>query len=232
MPPTTTSPYDEHYYQGNHQSGDRIALWFYARVAHRLAPPGAAVLDFGSGVGHFSRRLATRFASTAYDLSAYAREQTKRTSPDSHIVDDTALVADGSLDLVCSLHVLEHVPEPSATFAEFARMLRPGGRLLYVVPNPQGWGHRIKRENWFAYRDETHCSLLPRADWLSETRDNGFTIERVAADGLWDVPYVARIPNVIQRPLFGALAGIQVILGRVFLPANWGECIVVFARRI
>ena len=231
IPPAPTSPYDEYYYQGNDQSGDRIALWFYARVAHRLAAPGASVLDFGSGVGHFSRRLAQRFDSTAYDLSPYAREQTKKTSPSSHIVDDTAAIASASLDLVCSLHVLEHVPDPAATFREFARLLRPNGRLLYVVPNPQGWGHRIKQQKWFAYRDPTHCSVLSKAAWLAATRDGGFSIERVAADGLWDAPYVARVPKVIQRPFFGALAGLQVVLGRVFLPADWGECLVVFARR-
>ena len=54
------SGFDEAYYQGNAQSGDRIALAFYARVAARLAEPGAAVLEYGSGMGHLSRRLAQR----------------------------------------------------------------------------------------------------------------------------------------------------------------------------
>ena len=49
--------------------------------------------------------------------------------------DVTALrFADASLDAVASLDVLEHVPDYARALAEFARVLRPGGRLLLCVP--------------------------------------------------------------------------------------------------
>lgn len=201
-------------------------------MAARLAAPGSTVLDFGSGVGHFSRRLAKRFRSLAYDLSPYARAQTLRTSPTSRVIEDTASIADASVDLVCTLHVLEHVPDPSTALDEFARVLRPAGRLLYVVPNPQGWGHRIKKDKWFAYRDDTHCSLLSHDEWLSVTRKSGFVIERACADGLWDPPYVGRVPRILQLAIAGLPAALQVAGGRIFLPANWGECLVVVARKV
>lgn len=41
---------------------------------------------------------------------------------------------DASLDAVASLDVLEHVPDFAAALREFARVLRPGGRLLLCVP--------------------------------------------------------------------------------------------------
>ncbi len=231
MHPGAPEHFDAAYYEGNEQDADRIALWFYARVAARLAHRGDTVLDFGSGVGHFTRRLAARFRTIAFDLSPYAREATATRSPTTRVVDDLDAIADGSVDLVCTLHVLEHIPDPAPTLASFARILRPNGRLLYVVPNPQGWGHRIKRDRWFAYRDDTHCSLFDRDRWVRLTEDAGFTVDAVNADGLWDPPYVPRVPRPLQLVTFGLPAALQVAAGRVVLPADWGECIVVTARR-
>jgi len=41
---------------------------------------------------------------------------------------------DGSLDVVVSFDVLEHVPDYRAALAEFARVIRPGGRLVLTAP--------------------------------------------------------------------------------------------------
>lgn len=41
---------------------------------------------------------------------------------------------DGSLDLILSFDVFEHVPDPMLAFKECARVLRPGGVLLFTVP--------------------------------------------------------------------------------------------------
>ena len=224
--------FDEAYYQGNEQDGDRIALWFYGRLAARLASPRSRVLEYGSGTGHLSRRLARPFRSSAFDLSAYARARTAAASPTTEIFDDPEMIPEGAFDLVCSLHVLEHIPDPAETLRDFARWLRPGGRLLFVVPDPDGAGHRIKKDYWFAYRDDSHCSLLSSQKWVDATRDAGFAIERQAADGLWDPPYVRRVPRVLQLATFGLPAAAQVGLGRAFLPAGWGECLIVIARRL
>ena len=49
--------------------------------------------------------------------------------------DVTALSFDGeALDVIISCDVLEHVPDYRQALAEFARVLRPGGRLLLTVP--------------------------------------------------------------------------------------------------
>lgn len=42
--------------------------------------------------------------------------------------------ADGAFDAAMSLDVLEHVPDFRAALREFARVLRPGGRLVLTVP--------------------------------------------------------------------------------------------------
>jgi SAM-dependent methyltransferase len=44
-------------------------------------------------------------------------------------------ITDGTLDYLCSSHVLEHLPDPIAALHEWHRVLRPGGLLYLVVPD-------------------------------------------------------------------------------------------------
>lgn len=231
MEPAPAPAFDREYYEDNGQAGDRVALWFYERVAARLAPAGSRAIDFGAGVGFFARRLAKHFDASAYDGSAEARELTHSNAPTVHIRDNTDAIEPGSFDLVTALHVLEHIPDPAPTLEMFQRWLAPGGRLLAVVPNPDGWGHRLSHDDWFAYKDPTHRTLLPMHEWLDRITGAGFVIDRAGTDGLWDPPYVKRVPRVVQLPVFGAMAAVQVAVGRLFLPPRWGECLVVIATR-
>jgi SAM-dependent methyltransferase len=43
--------------------------------------------------------------------------------------------ADASFDLIHCRWVIEHIEEPLRTFSEFARILKPGGKLLALTPN-------------------------------------------------------------------------------------------------
>jgi SAM-dependent methyltransferase len=45
---------------------------------------------------------------------------------------------DRSIDVHCHLDVLEHVNDPAACFAEMARTLRPGGRMIFTTPVYEG----------------------------------------------------------------------------------------------
>ncbi len=55
--------------------------------------------------------------------------------------DDLAF-ADGQLDLLTMVRVMHHLPEPAAEFAEFARVLEPGGTAIIEVAN---YGHFVNR---------------------------------------------------------------------------------------
>ena len=49
--------------------------------------------------------------------------------------------AAASFDLVISSWVIEHLPEPDGTFAEVARVLRGGGRFIFLTPN--AWNYVV-----------------------------------------------------------------------------------------
>ncbi len=57
--------------------------------------------------------------------------------------------------------------------------------------------------------------------------------EGLRGDGMWDPPYVPLLPVGVQRVLFGAPAGMQLVLPlkRPFIPDAFGECLIVAAER-
>lgn len=229
-----TEHFDELYFEGNQQLQDRPALRWYARVCRRLLSHAPReVFEFGCGVGWLLKHLSKDHHVSGYDVSAFCRAQSGAKTPTATVYDNLDEVPREAFDLVVSLHVLEHVPDPAETIRLLSSLLKPEGLLLFVVPALNGAGHRIKKNQWFAYRDETHISVLPEDEWRRHVRAAGLLLIKEAGDGLWDPPYVSWLPRVVQLPLFGAPAAAQVYLGggRLFVPAHWSECYIAVARK-
>jgi SAM-dependent methyltransferase len=226
------SPYTEQYYATHGLAGDRIALWFYARLVRRLRRQGGRLLDFGCGTGHLLRRLSDHFEAYGYDASAEARGICRLTAPDAVVLEEWQSLPANSLDVIVSLHTLEHLAHPRTTVDGLVQRLAPRGIFLFVVPNPGGVGHRLKGPQWFAFRDPTHCSVLSRGEWLTLVRRSGLRVRWVRGDGMWDPPYVRFLPVGLQRVIFGAPAGVQLLAPfRPFLPSALGECLIVCCER-
>lgn len=101
-----------------------------------LIPPGARVLEFGAGTGQQAKYLADRgFDVTALDLpsSDYADE---RLFPVLDYDGRHVPLEDGSIDVIFSSNVLEHVEHLDAIMAEFERVTADGGIGLHAVPTP------------------------------------------------------------------------------------------------
>ncbi len=112
--------------------------WLFERLA--LAP-GERVLEVGCGTANLWRENAERvprdFALVLSDQSpgmlgeARARLAETKLVPDFREADAQALpFGDQSFDLVIANHMLYHVPDRARALAEFARVLRRGGRLV------------------------------------------------------------------------------------------------------
>lgn len=119
---------------------------------------GERLLDIGCADGSYTVRLAAGFEQVdaidvepgrlddfrdrlEADPAAQARVRVARMSADDlAFPDDTFCVA-------TAIEVLEHVGDLDRTFAEVARVLRPGGRFLATTPN-----------RWFPF--ETHGPII------------------------------------------------------------------------
>jgi ubiquinone/menaquinone biosynthesis C-methylase UbiE len=102
-----------------------------------LLDADAVVADLGCGTGHLSLMVAPFVKQViAVDASAAMLRSAKARLGDLPNVAirkgelEALPVDDASVDLACMVLVLPYVADPAATFAEAARALRKGGRLL------------------------------------------------------------------------------------------------------
>lgn len=105
--------------------------------------PDAHVLDFGAGLGHMSQRIGGFFQGHGRDPADHLtpceivpENFQYRAVPCLKIgIHSEIPVADSSQDLIYAIEVLEHVPRPYDFFLEASRKLKPGGHLIFSVPN-------------------------------------------------------------------------------------------------
>jgi SAM-dependent methyltransferase len=94
---------------------------------------GDRVLDFGAGLGTFAIPLREGGVDLAC-VEADAQLAVRLRRLEVPTVATLAEVPDGSVDLVYTLNVLEHIADDAATVTALAGKLRPGGRLIVYVP--------------------------------------------------------------------------------------------------
>lgn len=223
--------YDEQYYNGNGQDGDRPALKLFTRLARRYLPPGR-IVDFGCGPGFFMDHLRHHFDATGVEHSSWASaEARRRTGAPVHASMDELI--DASMDALVSIHVVEHIDDPTlgAVLAEWHRVLRPKARALVITPDANGFANRRKGKNWIALTDPTHINLKSHVQWEAVFNAAGFNVVHRFADGLWDFPYVLPWLGKAEVFLLGWPTLAQFVLGRPLLPAGSGESIIFVLER-
>jgi SAM-dependent methyltransferase len=132
---------------------------------------------------HFAPEYALRERIEALDRVDYVTADLDPAGVDVQL-DITAMpFGDDEFDGVICSHVLEHVDDDRAAMSELARVLRPGGWLLVLVPLDPGRERTHEdpsvrtpeeREREFLQRDHVRLYAPDIADRL---RDAGFGVE-------------------------------------------------------
>ncbi|HSP71742.1 MAG TPA: class I SAM-dependent methyltransferase, partial [Gaiellaceae bacterium] len=109
--------------------------------------PGQHVLDSGCGPGFLAELLKKAGVDVVgTDVSAVGPTRTAARGIDARQVDldtDPLPFEDGSFDAVIANSNLEHLFYMRRHIAECARCVRPGGKLIWLVPNIGHWRYRL-----------------------------------------------------------------------------------------
>lgn len=152
---------------------DEARRQFYGRVAsvcveelgNASARPNA-ILDVGCGTGHFLLALEARIGERArlcgMDFSTEAIQLAREVVPEAELREANAYALpypDSTFDLTTCLEMLEHIKRPLDAIAEMLRVTRPGGGLVFTVPdgNQDDWKGHIH----FWNQDELAALLKP-----------------------------------------------------------------------
>ncbi len=197
----------------DYNDGDEAYFWeqgskdLERMLASVDAPPlraTDAVLDIGVGVGRLSKALAPRVGRvTGIDVS---REMIERAEKNLSGFDVELVVGDGTslaplpdahFDVVISLVVFQHIPDPAVTLGyirEIGRVLKPGGWAAFQVSNDptihtadypqpsrlkQLLGRAPKGQDDPAWRG----SAVDLADVATAAADGGMTVAATAGEG-------------------------------------------------
>jgi SAM-dependent methyltransferase len=96
-------------------------------------PNSGRILDIGAGIGTFAQKISARGYNVHCVEPDYAQSKQieKAGLPVSLAVED---VEDGSVDYIYSLNVLEHIENDREALKQWAKKLKPEGKILVYVP--------------------------------------------------------------------------------------------------
>jgi len=128
-------------------------------LALDLLAPYASILDIGTGEGQLARALtaaADRSVIGVDPVAAQIREAARRGGVYARADAEVLPFGTASFDAALACLVFEHIDGFEAALAEVARVVRPGGRFVFMLNHPllqtpgSGWidDHILEEQYW------------------------------------------------------------------------------------
>lgn len=173
--------------------------------ASQLAP-GSRLVDIGSGTCKYARLFShcTYLAQDHPDVD-YAPAGTEQIKSDINSIP----LDDASVDAILCTEVLEHVEEPLRAIQEFARILRPGGRLFLSVPSACRV-HRVPTHFYGGFAPDFFNGSMAR---------RGFIIDELSPIGNWSRfmgQELSRLPSIIKEQ-----SSLSKPIGQILSAVSW-----------
>jgi SAM-dependent methyltransferase len=120
-----------------HRPGWRPATEVYEALIREHLRPDMRVLDIGCGRGGVLEQLGELVAQpVGIDPDPVSLRQSRLPDlPRAAASSDRLPFHEGCIDMVLSSWVFEHLVNPAQTFGEIRRVLKPGGRAIFLTPN-------------------------------------------------------------------------------------------------
>jgi len=170
----------------------------YVQFARHLRGDGSSVLDVGCGVGRGGRVLKRMIPGITLMGLDCVPGRIERIPPGVYArafcATSMAMPLEGaSVDCIVAGEFIEHLSEADVdrTLQEFARVLRPGGKLLMTTPNPSYWRLRLTGRSVLG---GAHLSEHQASKLAARLRRHGFSGATVCGSGRWSKYLGERFP--------------------------------------
>ncbi len=167
---------EEFSYTGREELEQQLCLPRYNRHIASLflkaIKPGQTLLDFGAGIGTISalvreKARAQNMICVELDRDNIAALKEKK----FEVLSDVSACADGSVDVIYSSNVLEHIEDDIAILKLLHVKLKPGGRAVFWVPAfPCLWTKMDERVK--------HYRRYTRETMIHAFTAGGFTVDK------------------------------------------------------
>ncbi len=214
-------------------------LTFALRLKHLerfTGPPaGRVLLDVGAYAGACVRVAGERgWRAWGLEPSRWAAEQAQRGGLEVHQGTlQTRPPAPGSVDVLTSWDVFEHLYDPMAEARAFARALKPGGWLALHTMDAGSPFARLMGKKW-PWLMEMHLYYFTRRTLTAMLELAGFHVEHIHAEARYlrlgylvtrVAPYSRRLAELSGRVVE------RLRLGRLAMPVNLGDLMTIYARK-
>lgn len=212
---------------------------------------GLRVLDYGCGNGYVLQQFARHGAEVhGIDLTDRAvalsearfraRGLTGRFTRGDGL---TIPYPDATFDVVTSMGVLHHIPDPRPVLAEINRVLKPGGRFVLMLYYARGWHSlvlfRLKRLIVPRYRGKSQAEAINMVD--GDDNPYGAVYSRAGAAALleaagfrveWSEVYELSWRQLLLVPgLWQAAEALFGPLSRTWIARRLGWCLYLRAGK-
>jgi|GEM_PF-1597488 len=156
-------------------------LLTFADLGVEITPPfpGANCLDFGCAVGSLLDLMAEAGWETyGIDVSRQLTDLADKQRHRIHVGKIDTLPADwGPFDLVVTIEVLEHLPDPREVLTKLVELLKPGGIIITETPQV-GLLSELYGDKWRVLVGPDHIHLMTQATQFRLLSELNCRIER------------------------------------------------------
>jgi len=159
--------------------------------------PNCELLEYGAGIGNLLKMIIALGITeniTAADIIPSPVQLPRQVRWIQSDLNYPIGVPDNSFDVIVSTEVIEHLENPRATFREFHRILRPGGKLVVTTPNQESiraFVSLLFGGHFVAFRDPcypAHITALLRKDFQRICHETGFDSPQFVYTNVGSIP--------------------------------------------
>lgn len=128
--------------------------------ANKIKP--GKILEAGCGSGfRLSKLRSIGWNAIGQDVDAKAVDFARSNGEEVVLGElDQADLPSDNFDAIVSNHVFEHVSNPLEFLRSCYRLIKPGGHLVLITPNPSSLGHQKWGKDWYCLDPPRHLFLF------------------------------------------------------------------------